>query len=370
MEDNDKLFVVASRYIVDVDNPDLHHEILDEDGHIVAYQTIKDGNDKKYLVVCEKCAFILNSSLARVWKTNAESEVAFIGGYCGSNFMILFTKDETKNRIVTYSFPTNITETGVLEIPAGSHVADICEDDSSVFFTLDTDLFCARKNNVLRCVKEDDSTLSFDIVDVESQTGTSPAVMTLANNHIGIEIITDTAVETDEDGDKTYHLSSETLSVAQEGTVFNGMLYLNNSVYALTDRGVLETPIAQHNDSFTLLESASYLSDKTIVGGTIFGSRDNGRIRTTKLFVDNAGGVYGRYGASSTQPVVNITDTIAAVLSDNNEGESIFAYASPNSLIIKMGNSSKSYSVGGVKKMCMTDENILIQNTSGVSAIT
>lgn len=182
MEDVDKLFVVTSQYIVDIDNPNLRYEVPGDGGNIIMFQTIKDGNEMKYLVVCENCVITLNSSLTQVWKTYAETDRSFIGGYCGSNFMLLFTKGSSGNHIVSYSFPMNIAETGVVEIPSGSRISGICEDDISLFFVLDTNLFCVTKNNILRCVKEDDTTLSFEIADIASQSHTCPAVMTRTND--------------------------------------------------------------------------------------------------------------------------------------------------------------------------------------------
>lgn len=103
------------------------------------------------------------------------------------------------------------------------------------------------------------------------------------------------SVETDENNDPIYNLSSKTLNVKQDGVGLNGMLYANNTVYSLTDKGVFETPIAQHNDSFTALDQETYLSDNVIVRGAVFPSTNNGKESTTKLFVDKNGGVYGRY---------------------------------------------------------------------------
>lgn len=308
MEDGDKLFVVTNQYIVDIDNDNLRYEAPGDGGNIIAFQTIKDGNEMKYLVVCEKCAITLNSSLTQVWKTDVETGKSFIGGYCGSNFMLLFTKGSMGNHIVSYSFPLNIAETGVVEIPSGNRISGICEDDISLFFVLDTNLFCAAKNNILRCVKEYDSVFSFEVVDVMSQSQTYPAVMTRTNNQIDVEIITDVSVETDEEGDPIYNLSSESLSVKQDGVGLNDMLFANNTVYSLTDSGVFETPIAQYNDSFTTLDQESYLSGKAIAGGAVFSTPNSRKGGTTKLFVDKNGGVYGRYEVPSAQLAVNVKD--------------------------------------------------------------
>lgn len=137
LESDNGLFVVTKKCLANVVNPDFHYDIPASFGDIIKCQFIENGNGLRYLIVCENGVILLNSSLTPMWNVGAGVNEKFVGGYCGTNFMVLFVKDTDKNRAVTYAFPGNIRELGSVEMLSGVVGRDVVESSASIFFTID-----------------------------------------------------------------------------------------------------------------------------------------------------------------------------------------------------------------------------------------